>query len=84
MVSFHFVVAVVNIVIAGHNVYRCHAAWRLVLRDPLPVISLSATPVRRGVAFLMSSGGGALLATGYFLPALQAETQILDVSGPML
>jgi hypothetical protein len=26
----------------------------------------------------MSSGGGALLATGYFLPALQAETQTLD------
>ncbi|MEI7702328.1 MAG: hypothetical protein WCK86_21230 [Planctomycetia bacterium] len=25
-----------------------------------------------------SSGGGALLATGYFLAALQAETQTLD------
>ncbi|MEI7700548.1 MAG: hypothetical protein WCK86_12180 [Planctomycetia bacterium] len=42
------------------------------------MIPLSATPVRRGVAFLMSSGGGALLATGYFLPALQAKTQTLD------
>jgi hypothetical protein len=48
------------------------------LQDALPVIPLSATPVRRGVAFLMSSGGGALLATGYFLPAFQAETQTLD------
>ncbi len=41
-------------------------------------MQVSATPVRRGVAVLMSSGGGALLATGYFLPALQAETQTLD------
>jgi len=49
-----------------------------VLQDAMPVISLSATPVRRGVTFLMSSGGGALLATGYFLPAFQAETQTLD------
>jgi hypothetical protein len=47
-------------------------------------MQVSATPVRRGVALLMSCGGGALLATGYFLPAFQAETQILDVSGPML
>jgi hypothetical protein len=50
--------------------------WRCaLLQDALPVIEVSATPVRRGVAFLMSSGGGALLATGYFLAAFQAETQ---------
>ena len=36
-------------------------------------MQVSATPVRRGVAVLMSSGGGAWLATGYFLPAFQAE-----------
>ncbi|MEI7702144.1 MAG: hypothetical protein WCK86_20275 [Planctomycetia bacterium] len=37
------------------------------------MMQLSATPVRREVAFLISSGGGAWLATGYFLPAFQAE-----------
>jgi len=38
-----------------------------------PVILLSATPVRRGRPLLMDYGGGAGLATGDFLPALQAE-----------
>ncbi|MEI7702362.1 MAG: hypothetical protein WCK86_21400 [Planctomycetia bacterium] len=41
------------------------------------MILVSATPVRRGVAFLVSSGGGALLATDYVLAAFQAATQTL-------
>ena len=50
---------------------RVPGIWRCVLlQDALPVIAVSATPVRRGVAFLMSSGGGKLLAIGYFLAAL--------------
>ena len=56
--------------------------WRCaLLQDALPVIAVSATPVRRGVAFLMSSGGGALLATGYFLAAFQADALFWHFSG---
>ncbi|MEI7701344.1 MAG: hypothetical protein WCK86_16210 [Planctomycetia bacterium] len=35
-------------------------------------------PVRVGAGLRANSGGGAALATGYFLAALQAETRTLD------
>jgi hypothetical protein len=38
-------------------------------------------PFRVGAGLRASSGGGALLATGYFLAALQADALFWDFSG---
>jgi hypothetical protein len=46
-------------------------AWLVLFRDV-------CNPVRVVAGLRAGSGGGALLATGYSLPACQAETRTLD------